>query len=234
LFVLYEFIWVLIIYFLYLCVYTRRILSSIQFVLPLLLPALCQAALYTANTTTLDAATGKVSWEGPDDHQSLNVQTGTHTANSTFSYFSTWSETTVNCSATAQASLDDAMITLSASNLTNGYDYNDTQGTASASVDFFLPAGEAISLNDSTSAADPGQVSWTLTGPGGWTWTGPFGSFVAAPAGDYTFGISASIVRMAGDDFSSTNNASLQFAPEPEDALLLMILPVMLGRKRRL
>lgn len=169
--------------------------------------------LYIPTSTVIDAQTGSATLNGPDNYQTLGSQTGSYTANSIYSYFSEWSQSAVNSSATATASLSDAGITLTATNSTDGYGYNFTSGVASAIVDFTLPNGEWIMLNNSDTQAEDGQVSCLLTGPDGWT--APYGTLISAPPGDYSFSISANIARTAGIDSPSYENASLQIVPEP-------------------
>jgi hypothetical protein len=194
----------------------------------------CQGAWYTPTSTVLDADTGKSAWEGPNDLENPSPQTGTHYANSTFTYFSGWAQSNVNCTATASSSLSDVAIALYAANSTGGYGLAYTQAVASAEVDFTLASSQSLVLNDTSSYADPAQVSCLLTGPGGWTWTAAYGTSMLAPAGSYVFSISADVERTAGIDSPSSENASLQVVPEPAVVGLICCLPLVLNRKRRL
>jgi hypothetical protein len=194
----------------------------------------CQGAWYTPTSTVLDADTGMNAWEGPNDSENLGTQTGTHMANSSFTYFSGWAMSNVTCAATSSASLSDAAIVLSASNSTGGYGFAYTQATGSAEVDFNLASSELLVLNDTSSYADADQVSCLLTGPGGWTWTATYGTSMLAPAGSYVFSVSADVERTVGIDSPSSESASLQVAPEPAAMGLICCLPLALNRKRRL
>jgi hypothetical protein len=191
--------------------------------------AVCRAG-FVPTQTLLDAATGKDAWEGPNNQDNLGTQTGSHQENSSFSYFSGWSQSEVNCSATATASVSDAEIGLSASTTTNGYGENDTQGTGSALVDFSLPADEWLVLNYNGMGSSD-QTTYTLTGPAGWTWNGMSGAEFLAPAGDYEFSVSADIQRMAGMDFASSENAVLDVVPEPMGIAIVVGLGLI--RRRR-
>ena len=117
--------------------------------------SVCRGEWYTPTSTVLDADTGKSAWEGPNDSQNLGTQTGTHSANSNFTYFSGWAQSNVNCAATSSASLNDAGISLYASNSTGGYGYAYTQAIGSATVDFTLASSQWLILNDSSTYADP-------------------------------------------------------------------------------
>lgn len=217
-----------------------------RYILPLLVPFSaaipCSAAIYVPISTVLNAQTGKSAWEGPADYSNLGSATGLHSVNSTFSYLSAWSDSSVNVSATSSADLEDSLITLEAFNSSNGYDYNVTQADASAVVSFYLPAGGTFNLNESAQGFEPAQTPWSVTGPGGWSWSGPMGQAVLAPAGEYTFSIEAFVERGVGIDMPSNISASLQLGPagaatipEPDALMILAAAPlVLMGRRRRL
>jgi hypothetical protein len=194
----------------------------------------CRGAWYTPTSTVLDADTGKSAWEGPNDSENFGNQTGTHSANSSYTYFSGWAMSNINSSATASAALSDVAISLYTANSTDGYGYAYTQAAATGTVDFTLPSSQWLILNNSSTYATSDQISCTLTGPDGWMWSGLYGSSMLAPAGSYTFSISADVERTAGIDSPSSDSASLQVAPEPAGVVLVCCLPLVLNRKRRL